>query len=132
MNKRHCIHFSAIAIIVMCITAVFAADDVHKNAGTSGAQFLKINVGARPAALADSQVALADDANSPVQNPAGMGFLFSPEIQATHGLWLADQFYDLIVVSENCTWNQAEFFIFGCHIRRCFRVLVCNPALYCT
>ncbi|MFH1379359.1 MAG: PorV/PorQ family protein [bacterium] len=80
--------------ILFCAAAVSAADDVFKQVGTTGAQFLKITVGARPAAMGDSNAALADDANAPLINPAGAGFLFSPEIQAMHGLWLGDMSYD--------------------------------------
>lgn len=83
-------------IVSFFLSMMYAADDVHKNVGTSAAQFLKISIGARPAALADSHVAIADDANAPIVNPAGMGFLFVPEIQAMHGFWLGDMYYEYV------------------------------------
>src|SRR3954466_4298719 len=42
-------------------------------AGTEGAAFLDIPVGAGPAALGSAYTALANDAYAPVWNPAGLG-----------------------------------------------------------
>ncbi|MBD3271265.1 MAG: PorV/PorQ family protein, partial [Elusimicrobia bacterium] len=83
-----------LVVFSLCIHVVYAVDDVNKKVGTSSAQFLKIPVGARPAALADSQVAIADDANAILVNPAGAGFLYSPELQAMHGQLLGDLYYN--------------------------------------
>jgi len=53
-------------------------------AGTEGASFLDIPVGARPAAMGASYSALATDAYAPVWNPAGLGFLNDTEIAGMH------------------------------------------------
>lgn len=87
---------TGIVFISIPVIIGYAADDVHKDVGTSAAQFLKIPVGARPTALRDSMVAIADDAHAPLINPAGAGFLFAPEIQVMHGIMLADMFYNYL------------------------------------
>lgn len=59
------------------------------NVGTTGAQFLKIGIGARPTAMGDSVVALSDDVNVVHFNPAGIGELSRPEISMMHTQWIA-------------------------------------------
>jgi hypothetical protein len=82
-------------ILGMCIAlnglTVFAAD---KNVGTSGAAFLKIGAGARPTAMGNSFVAVADDVNAVYFNPAGLSTLDQPEITAMHTQWIQDMNYD--------------------------------------
>ncbi len=52
--------------------------------GTTAAAFTKLGAGARPAALGEAFVALADDASALNYNPAGMSQMLSAEVQATH------------------------------------------------
>jgi len=66
----------------------------NKNVGTSGAQFLKIGAGARPTAMGDAVVALADDVNAVYFNPAGLGYLSSVELTAMHTQWIQDMNYE--------------------------------------
>jgi hypothetical protein len=65
-----------------------------RNAGTSGAQFLKIGAGARPTALGDAFVGVADDANAVYYNPAGLGFLAKTEFIAMHTQYFQGLDYD--------------------------------------
>ena len=53
-------------------------------AGTEGASFLDIPVGARPAALGSAYTALAADAYAAVWNPAGLGFVKQTEVAGQH------------------------------------------------
>lgn len=55
-------------------------------------EFLKIVPSARPAALGESFVALSDDINAVYFNPAGLGFIIQPELQASHMLGLGDTY----------------------------------------
>lgn len=55
--------------------------------GNTGAEFLKIGAGARPAALGDTQAALAEGALAALWNPAALGGLSSAEISLTHNRW---------------------------------------------
>ena len=57
---------------------------VRASSGTEGAAFLDIPVGAGPAALGSAYSALASDAYAPVYNPAGLGFLRTPQLAAQH------------------------------------------------
>lgn len=70
---------------------VFAA---NKNAGTSGAQFLKIGAGARPTAMGDAFVGLADDVNAVYFNPAGISNISHPELLALHTQWIQGMGYN--------------------------------------
>ncbi len=75
------------------LSAVAGATD--KNVGTSSAQFLKIGAGARPTAMGDAFVAVADDVNSVYFNPAGIANLARPEFTAMHTQWIANTNYDM-------------------------------------
>ena len=52
--------------------------------GTSGAQFLKIGPGARPAGMGEAFTGVADDIHSIYWNPAGLGMLKVPELTGMH------------------------------------------------
>jgi hypothetical protein len=67
---------------------------VGKKAGTSGAQFLKIGAGARPTAMGDAFVGIADDVNAVYYNPAGLGFMDRPEFTAMHTQYFQGLDYD--------------------------------------
>lgn len=53
-------------------------------AGTAGAQFLKLGAGARAGAMADNFSALADDANAAYYNPAGLTQLKGTQLAGAH------------------------------------------------
>jgi hypothetical protein len=59
-------------------------------AGTSGAAFLKIGAGARPAGMGEAYTAVADDVNALAWNPAGLGRVTSPQMTATRTQWVQD------------------------------------------
>ncbi len=58
--------------------------------GTSTAQFLKIAVGARAAAMGESFVAVANDASALYWNPAGITQFTGTEVILAHTNWLVD------------------------------------------
>jgi long-subunit fatty acid transport protein len=62
--------------------------------GTSAAQFLKVGVGCRAAALGGAYVAIADDAAALFWNPAGLSRLDHNELLLMHADWLADTNYN--------------------------------------
>jgi hypothetical protein len=71
-----------------------------QRAGTSSAQFLKIGVGARAAALGDAFVAIADDASALYWNPAGLGFLQGTHVHFTHIQWPAEIEYEFFGLTK--------------------------------
>jgi long-subunit fatty acid transport protein len=78
-------------LLLLSASTLWAA---NKNAGTSGAQFLKIGAGARPTSMGEAFVGIADDVNSVYFNPAGLGSLDRAEITAMHTNYFQDMNYD--------------------------------------
>jgi hypothetical protein len=68
----------------------------HASAGTEGASFLDIPVGAGPAALGSAYTALATNAYAPVWNPAGLGMLTGNEVAAQHLSYLESMHYEFL------------------------------------
>jgi len=56
----------------------------NSNVGTSGAEFLKIGPGARPAAMGEAFTGVADDIHAIYWNPAGLGTLKDAEMAGMH------------------------------------------------
>lgn len=61
---------------------------LYAGAGAGGAAFLKIDAGARAAAMGGAFTAVADDASSVFYNPAGPALLRRKEIMLAHNEWL--------------------------------------------
>jgi len=76
--------------ILTCSTQLMGFDNV----GTTAAQFLKLEVGARAAGLGGNFVALADDPTALYWNPAGIALLEGPAFTAAHVEWLVDITHD--------------------------------------
>ena len=64
--------------------------------GTSGAVFLKIAPGARPAGMGEAFAGVANDANAIFYNTAGATKLEKPEFTAQYGLWFQGINYNVI------------------------------------
>ncbi|TBR19408.1 PorV/PorQ family protein, partial [bacterium] len=62
----------------------------------SGAAFLKIGTGARPAALGGAYTAIAGDVDAMYYNPGGLANLSRRELGATHAEWLLGTRFDFI------------------------------------
>lgn len=61
-----------------------------QRAGISTAQFLKIGVGGRAAALGDAFVAIANDASALYWNPAGLAQFKENQVIFAHNSWVVD------------------------------------------
>lgn len=81
------VKFLVILTVIMSL-AVFAFS--NEDVGTSGAAFLKVDIGARPAGMGDCFVGIADDYNSIQWNPAGLSFLEKGQVAFIRTNWLAD------------------------------------------
>jgi hypothetical protein len=77
-------------LMMLFCPALSGASDIDFRAGICGAKFLKIGMGARPAASGRAFVSVADDANSVFWNPAGLGRDESRSFSFSHNEWLAD------------------------------------------
>ncbi len=69
-----------------------------QRAGISTAQFLKIGVGGRAAALGESFIAIADDASALYWNPAGLAQFKKNQVIFSHNIWLVDINHDFVGV----------------------------------
>lgn len=66
------------------------ATQIFEKVGTVGAQFLKIGVGARAAAMGEAFVPVADDATALFWNPAGISWIDQNQISLNHASWPAE------------------------------------------
>jgi hypothetical protein len=83
----------ACACALACGGAAFAA---RSDVGTSGAVFLKLAAGARPAAMGEAFAGIADDVNALFYNPAGSAFLEKPQFTAQYGSWFQGIAYNVL------------------------------------
>ena len=87
--------YSLLALL-LGFTGALTAVAQPNNAGQSAANFLKIPVGPRAAALGGAYTALAQDATSTYWNVAGMTGVGNHEVTFTTNLWLLDLRHDYI------------------------------------
>jgi hypothetical protein len=80
-------------LIIIALQAAGYAGDFSK-VGTAAAQFLKIGVGARAAALGGSFTAIANDVSTIYWNPAGIANINSFSLAVSHNEWFADISHD--------------------------------------
>ncbi len=83
---------------VLALGAVLAAPAraVNDQAGTSGAQFLKLGAGARAGAMADAFAARADDAYAAYYNPAGLTQLTGSQLAGAHTAYFQGVSYEVL------------------------------------
>lgn len=73
-----------------------AASKIHEDAGTSGAQLLKIGVGAKAVGMGESYVAAADDVYAAYWNPAGLVHVETNQFGFMHNEWFEDIRYEFL------------------------------------
>ena len=86
----------AFFVIFLCLNGWNQTVQAVTKAGTSAAQFLKIGVGPRAAALGSSFSALANDASALYWNPAGIAWMPRGHILASHTDWFLDIQHDFL------------------------------------
>lgn len=99
--KRHNFALILIVIFLYGITALAQTAKV----GLVGAQFLKIDVGARGMALGDAVFPLADDASACFWNPANLSLIDKGSVFGSNVRWLADIQYNAFAFS----WKLAKY-----------------------
>lgn len=72
------------------------AKNIHENAGTRGAQILKIGVGAKAVGMGESYVAAADDVYAAYWNPAGLSHVETSQLGFMHNEWFEDIRYEFL------------------------------------
>ncbi len=82
---------SKVAVILSLFLIIFLSPQRLKaSVGTDSAAFLKINAGARAAAMGGAFTAISDDASSIFYNPAGPNLMESDELFFSHNQWIEE------------------------------------------
>lgn len=84
--------FGWVACLLFMVSKAFAI-------GETGAQFLKIGVGARACAMGEAFGAVADDATAIYWNPAGLGQLGKIELVGMQNFWFLDMSYQYVAAA---------------------------------
>jgi hypothetical protein len=85
-----------LAALTLLLLASAPARAINGEAGTSGAQFLKLGAGARAGAMADSFAAVADDASAAYYNPAGLAQLPNTQLGGSHTSYFQGVNYEVL------------------------------------
>lgn len=91
ITKKHALILLAAGCLLSASSSLYAAETLSN--GTAAANFLNIDVGARPAGMGGAFCAVADETSGMYSNPAGLGYSTSPELQTTYSMWLAETYY---------------------------------------
>ncbi len=83
-----------LTVLLLVVAVLTLQRRAEASAGTSGAAFLDIPVGAAPAALGGAYTALATDAYAPTWNPGGLGFVEATQIAGQHLSYLEGVRYE--------------------------------------
>lgn len=98
-------------VLLLLLPALTFSQDFAK-VGTVGAQFLKIGVGARAAAMGGAFEGVANDVTAIFWNPAGLVNVEKTSVFISHTTWLADIGFESIAVAK----NFEDIGIFGFHV----------------
>jgi len=85
--------FLALMVVSFVVMQSFGAFN-SENVGTTGAQFLKIGIGARAVAMGEAQAAIDNDVNALYWNPAGLNYLQGREGSLMHCSLFEEISYD--------------------------------------
>jgi len=88
-------------VVVLLLACFFVSAQAGNRSGTVTAQFLKMPVNARAAAMGNAQVALAVGTSSIAYNPAGMLAVDNAGFSATYNAWFADITHSFIGAAVN-------------------------------
>jgi len=92
-------------LLLTCLLIGAGAYGQTAKVGLVGAQFLKIDIGARGMALGDAVLPLVDDASSSFWNPANLSLIKRGSVFFSNVNWLADIQFNAAAVS----WNLARY-----------------------
>jgi len=96
MRRPFWVVLAAITILCGVVSMECAAGKIHEDAGTRGAQILKIGVGAKAVGMGESYVAAADDVYAAYWNPAGLIHVETNQLGLMHNEWFEDIRYEFL------------------------------------
>jgi len=79
-----------IFLIVLLFILYFPDSVFSSGIATTTGNFLKMNIGTRACGMGEAFCGLADDVSAMHWNPAGLGFIFNPELETMHTFWLGN------------------------------------------
>lgn len=94
---------SLISLISLISPIISFAQDEYT--GITSANFLKLEVGARQAAMAGAFVGVADDVNTINYNPAGLVQVGTGSLTAMHNQWLQSIKYEYLGYAQKMWWD---------------------------
>ncbi len=95
MNKWKRKFFGIFLILFFSQSHLFSAK-IYPKAGSTSATFLKIDAGARAAAMGGAFSAICDDSSAVYWNPAGLSRIYSTEASALYSKWFQNIDYSFI------------------------------------
>ncbi|MEM6336787.1 MAG: PorV/PorQ family protein, partial [Bacteroidota bacterium] len=100
----------------LVLLSSFIALPASAQVGAAAVSFLQIEPDSRSAAMGNTSVALAEDANAVFWNPAGLAFQKGVEGSITHSQWLpafkSDLFFDYLAAK----YHVEGLGTFGAHV----------------
>ncbi len=91
-----------IVLGIILLTGVVSGNGSAAGVGTTGAQFLKIGVGARPVSMGHAFSAVADDVNAIYWNPAGLAIQEDTQVSASYMHYFQDVKIGFLGYSTKC------------------------------
>jgi len=88
-------------LFIVCASMSFALN----KSGNSGAQFLKIGIGARQVAMGEASVAIVDDANAMFWNPARIALIEGTDVSASDNEWISDTRMMNVAAAHTFSWG---------------------------
>lgn len=96
MKPKRILTLILIFVLLFFFSSQSSAFFNQDQAGTYGADFLNIGVGAKATAMGNAYVGLANDVTAIYWNPSGLVQLAEPQIVFSHTLWLSDIQYEYL------------------------------------
>ncbi|MBA7509519.1 Outer membrane protein A [subsurface metagenome] len=83
---------SGVVFLIILLFIAYFPNSVFSSSGvgTTTGNFLKMNIGTRAMGMGEAFCALADDVSAIRCNPAGLAFVFNPELETMHNFWLGN------------------------------------------
>lgn len=97
-----------ITVVIFIPVIIFAQ---YERPGSASAQFLKIGVSPRAAAMGSAYISVSDGAEGAVYNPAALAWINGTDIKFTHTQWFAGINHEFAAIAH--TFHQIGTFAFS-------------------
>lgn len=85
-----------VLILLKTVILPVMAENVYRRAGTTGADFLKLGIGARAAGMGEAFTGMPGDISGIYYNPASLGFIDNYRGGLSHNIWFENISYDFV------------------------------------